>query len=80
MRNLNDLNILLRCEQVQIIDDNAPGSNTPPAVEEDEFFDVTLFSSDSIDLVGGNTRVIITDNDGKAEPDLASTWTTLCAA
>ena len=40
-------------------------------MEEDEFFDVTLVSSDSIDLVGGNTRVIITDNDGKAEPGLA---------
>ena len=72
MRNLNDLNIFVRCEQVQINDDNDPGSTTPPAVEEDEFFDVTLFSIDSIDLVGGNARVIITDNDGKAEPGLAS--------
>ena len=54
----------MRCEQVQINDDNDPGSTTPPAVEEDEFFDVTLFSSDSIDLVGGNARVILTDNDG----------------
>ena len=64
MRNLNDLNIFVRCEQVQINDDNDPASITPPAVEEDEFFDVTLFSSDSIDLVGGNARVIITDDDG----------------
>ena len=62
----------MSCEQVQIDDDNDPGSTTPPAVEEDEFFNVILSSSDSIDLVGGNTRVIITDNDGKVEPGLAS--------
>ena len=53
---------MLFCVSAQITNDD---DLTTRAVEEDEFFDVTLTSGDSIDLVGGNTRVIIRDDDGE---------------
>ena len=34
-------------------------------VEEDEFLEVTLEGGDSIDLLGGNARMVITDDDGE---------------
>ncbi len=34
-------------------------------VETDEFFEATLNSVDSIDLIGGNARVTIKDDDGE---------------
>ena len=36
-------------------------------MESDEFFDITLVSEDSIDLLNGPSRFIIADNDGKSE-------------
>ena len=50
----------MRCEEVNITDDDMMDT----AVENDEFFIITLSSGD-IDLVGGNATVIITDDDSK---------------
>ena len=35
-------------------------------MEGDESFGVTLTSSDSIDLIGGTTTIVIVDDDGKS--------------
>ena len=36
-------------------------------VEENEYFNITLASSDSIVLIEGPTTIIITDDDGKTK-------------
>lgn len=45
----------LLCDEVMIMEDTI--------VEADEFFNVTLSSSDRIDLEGGPARVVIRDDD-----------------
>lgn len=49
--------ITLLCVEAEIVSDEI--------VEEDEFFNVTVTSTDSVDFVGGPARVIITDDDSK---------------
>lgn len=49
--------VATRCVGITITNDTV--------VEEDEFFMITLTSTDSVDFVGGPARVIITDDDGE---------------
>lgn len=64
--------IVLNAFQTQSIQQSSPNTIcssatiiTDDRVEEDEFLEVTLGGGDSIDLVGGNARLIITDDDGE---------------